>query len=112
MRRIMFAFVLMVLFGAPTISHAQSVTPNDSAFSLTNPWVVGGAVVGVVAINAVTGGAMLAPMVGPVASNVIGGSWFGPMALSVGARQVFCRTTTLLAGAAVGAGLGYWVSAE
>lgn len=108
MRRLLLALAVISILAAPTSGFAQSATPGNS-FSLTNPWVVGGAIAGVVAINAATGGAMLAPMIGPAASNMIGGAWLGPMALSAAARQALCRTTTLVAGAAVGAGLGYWI---
>jgi len=43
---------------------------------------------------------------------MIGGAWLGPMALSAGAQQALYRTSTLLAGAVVGAGLGYWIGAQ
>ncbi|NQW08913.1 MAG: hypothetical protein HQ481_03385 [Alphaproteobacteria bacterium] len=64
MRRIMLAFTVVGMLAAPGTAFAQSAAPSESAFSISNPWVVGGAVAGVVAVNAVTGGAMLAPMVG------------------------------------------------
>ncbi|EDP66980.1 hypothetical protein BAL199_18003 [alpha proteobacterium BAL199] len=98
---------------------AQTVTPPAASATAEAGWsttalvaVGAGAVVGVVALNAVTGGAMLAPMAGPAISNALGGSVLGPAALSVAARQALCRTTTLLAAAAVGAGLGYWIVSE
>lgn len=97
----------------PILTAADAPSTAETASSLAqNPWVVGGAVAGFLAFNAVTGGSLLAPLVGQAASNVLGGAWLGPAALSVAARQVLCRTTTLLAGVTAGAGAGYWLSLQ
>lgn len=117
MRKICAATFGLALLAAPMAAQAQTPAPAISAgpaaeagWSTTSMVAMGvGAVVGVVAINAVTGGAMLAPIAGPAVSNALGGSWLGAAALSAAARQALCRTTTTLAAAAVGAGVAYWV---
>ena len=77
-----------------------------------NPWVVQGAVLGMITVNALTGGAMLAPLVGQTVSAYMGGGLLGSAALSAPARQALCQTTTLLAWMAAGAGAGYWATQQ
>ncbi|MEQ8395695.1 hypothetical protein [Thalassobaculum sp.] len=119
MRRIRAATLALGLLLIPMGAAAQTAAPAAAPAAADAGWsttaivaVSAGAVVGVVALNAVTGGAMLAPMAGPAISNALGGSILGPATLSVAARQALCRTTTVLTAAAVGAGLGYWVVSE
>lgn len=112
MRAILVTALGIGLMSAPTGVAAQTPAASDGWSTATMVAMGAGAVVGVVALNAVTGGAMLAPMVGPAVSNAVGGGMLGPAALSATARQALCRTTTVLAAAAVGAGLGYWIVGE
>lgn len=118
MRTIQAAALGLGLLIAPVGASAQTAAPvldagRDTGWSTTTTLAVGtGAVLGVVALNMVTGGAMLVPMVGPAVSNAVGGSMLGAAALSAPARQALCRTITVLATAAAGAGLGYWLVSE
>jgi hypothetical protein len=97
---------------APVPGAESNRSENTWADVAGNPWVVQGAVVGMIAVNALTGGAMLAPLVGQTASAFMGGSLLGSAALSVPARQALCQTTTLLAWMAAGAGAGYWATQQ
>jgi uncharacterized membrane protein YebE (DUF533 family) len=85
--------------GPITDARAQTVPEATGSWAEVagNPWVVQGAVLGMVTVNALTGGAMLAPLVGQTASTYMGGSW---------------QTTTLLAWMAAGAGAGYWATQQ
>lgn len=117
MRTIRAAALGLALLTAPAAASAQGApaTPSGPAqgWDTTTMLAMGaGAAVGVVALNAVTGGAMLAPMVGAAVSNAVGGNALGAAALSPAARQALCRTITVLATAAAGAGIGYWLVGE
>lgn len=120
MRRIRTAGAAVIILGLMTLlpitdAHAQLADPaveGTWADVASNPWVVQGAVVGMITVNALTGGAMLAPLVGQTASAFMGGGLLGSAALSVPARQALCQTTTLLAWMAAGAGAGYWATQQ
>lgn len=119
MRTIQTAVLGLGLLLAPVGASAQTAgapaapAADSGGWSTTTMLAAGtGAVVGVVALNMVTGGAMLAPMVGPAVSNAVGGNMLGAAALTAPARQALCRTVTVLATAAAGAGIGYWLVSE
>ncbi|MEQ9332073.1 hypothetical protein [Thalassobaculum sp.] len=122
MRTIRAAVLGLGLILAPVAASAQTgaqtgaQTPAPAAaggWSTATTLAVGtGAVLGVVAINAATGGALLVPLAGPAVSNALGGNLLGAAALSPAARQALCRTVTLLATATAGAALGYWIVSE
>ena len=100
--------------GPITAARAQTVPEATGSWAEVagNPWVVQGAILGMVTVNALTGGAMLAPLVGQTASTYMGGSLLGSAALSVPATQALWQTTTLLAWMAAGAGAGYWATQQ
>lgn len=112
-RAAVFASALAVLTPGAE-ARAQTVPEVTASWAEVagNPWVVQGAVVGMIAVNALTGGAMLAPVVGQTASAFMGGGLLGSAALSAPARQALCQTTTLLAWMAAGAGAGYWTTQQ
>jgi hypothetical protein len=119
MRTIQAVALALGLLLAPVGAAAQTAgvpaapATDSGGWSTATMLAVGtGAVVGVVALNMVTGGTMLAPMVGPAVSNAVGGNMLGAAALSAPARQALCRTITVLATAAAGAGVGYWLVSE
>ena len=109
------AFALALAALVPSAdARAQTVPEATGSWAEVagNPWVAQGAVLGMVTVNALTGGAMLAPLVGQTASAYMGGSLLGSAALSVPASQALWQTTTLLAWMVAGAGAGYWATQQ
>lgn len=116
--------VISVLFGlmilaAPGAVSAQSAIAPPVVQSMSDPaeparygpWIgaIAGTTAAVVGVNAWTGGALLAPSVGPALSGVLGGSWLGLSALTpLGAQAAFVTTSLVSVGLAGGV-FGYWL---
>ena len=107
---------------APALAVAQSEIPPPIVKTLDDPeipdpyspWLgaVAGTTVAVVSVNVWTGGALLAPAVGPALSGVLGGAWLGTAAMVPLAAQSLFQTTTLFATGLAGGGLGYWMMGD
>lgn len=119
MRSVIGALIGVGMLMAPMVAYAASDLPPAIVLNLDDPvdpptlspWVgaVAGAAVVVVGVNAWTGGALLAPTLGATVSNVLGGSLFGAAAMAPLAAQDLFRSTTTIATAFLGGGLGYWL---
>lgn len=78
------------------------------------PWVgaIAGTTVAIIGVNAWTGGALLAPTLGPVISGTLGGSWLGLSALTPIGTQSLLVNTTLIASGVAGGLFGHWLSSQ
>lgn len=118
-RSLIHASLGLMILTAPVAAAAQSEMPPPIVQSLAgvevaptySPWLgaVAGTAVAIVGVNAWTGGALLAPTVGPALSAVLGGAWLGTAAVPPLSAQALFETTTLVASGVSGALIGYWI---
>lgn len=109
----------LIALAAPTLAAAQNDIPPPIVKTLAepelpdvySPWLgaIAGATVATVGVNMWTGGALLAPAIGPAFSGVLGGAWLGTAAMLPLASQSLFQTTTLIATGIAGGGIGYWM---
>lgn len=122
MRHIVYVLVGFLVLAAPGAASAQSEVAPPVVQSLHDPatptryspWIgaVAGTTLALVGVNAWTGGALLAPALGPALSGVLGGSWLGLSALTpLGAQAVF-QTTSLIAVGVSGGVIGHWLGSR
>lgn len=122
MRSLIHASLGLMILTAPVTAAAQSDMPPPIVQSLAevaaaptySPWLgaVAGTTVAIVGVNAWTGGALLAPTVGPALSAVLGGTWLGTAAVPPLSAQALFETTTLVASGVSGALVGYWIGSR
>lgn len=109
----------LIALSAPTLAAAQSDIPPPVVQTLAepeipdvySPWLgaFAGATVATIGVNMWTGGALLAPAIGPAFSGVLGGAWLGTAAMLPLASQSLFQTTSLIAIGITGGGIGYWL---
>lgn len=119
-RRVLHAMVGLTLLAVPTVATAQTEIPPPVVQSLKGPespeagtpWLgaAAGAAIAVVGLNALTGGALLTPAVGPTLSGVLGGAWLGTAALPPLSAQALFETTAAVASGVSGGLVGYWLA--
>ncbi len=78
------------------------------------PWLgaAAGTTVAIVAANAWTGGALLAPALGPAISGALGGTWLGMSALTPVGTRTFLETTSLVSIGIAGGIFGHWLVSQ
>lgn len=118
-RGLIHAAVGLAMLAGPVAATAQTEIPPPIVQSLegpetkpeSSPWVgaIAGAAIAVVGVNAWTGGAMLAPAVGPALSGILGGYWLGAAAMPPLAAQAVFETTSLVTAGVSGSLVGYWL---
>lgn len=122
MRPIVIFILGLLIVAAPAAASAQSEIAPPVVQSLHDPeeirhitpWIgaAAGTTVAIIGVNVWTGGALLAPALGPALSATLGGSWLGLSALTpVGARAVF-ETTSLIAVGVAGGVFGHWLGSQ
>lgn len=127
MRRIVLILLGVLMLSVPRAASAQATAPmttmpppivqglNDPAKPIRyGPWigVIAGSTIAVVGINAWTGGALLAPAVGPALSGLVGGTWLGLSAMTPLVAQGFFQTTSLVAYGIAGGVVGHWLGSR
>lgn len=122
MRRAAFLLIGFVMLASPGVAVAQSDLPPPVVESLQSPqtrtnyrpWLgaTAGAAAAIVGVNAWTGGALLAPVLGPALSGLAGGSWLGLSALTPLGAQAFFQTTTVFAAGVAGGLFGHWLGSR
>ena len=122
MRPIVLVLLGLLILAMPGAASAQAEIPPPVVQSLhdpvteayLSPWVgaAAGASAAIIGMNVWTGGALLAPALGPTFSGILGGSWLGLSALTpIGANAVF-QTTSLVAVGVSGGLFGHWLGSE
>jgi len=71
-----------------------------------------GATTGIVVLNVVTSGLVLAPVIGVTASNVLGGAWLGSLALTPPTAELLFHSASVVAVAFATGTLGYFIAEE
>lgn len=71
-----------------------------------------GAATGLVALNVVSSGLVLAPVIGVPASNVLGGAWMGPFAFTPAVNELLFHSASVVAIAFATGTLGYFIAEE
>lgn len=127
MRRIVLILLGALMLSVPGTGSAQTTAPMTTmpppiVQSLNDPagpmqygrWIgaIAGSTVAIVGINAWTGGALLAPAVGPALSGLIGGTWLGLSAMTPLAAQGFFQTSSLVAYGIAGGVVGHWLGSR
>ncbi len=127
MRSVVLVILGILMLAIPGEASAQSSAPASSVpppvvQSLQDPdtpmrygrWIgaLAGTTAAVVGANAWTGGALLAPAIGPVLSGIFGGSWLGVSAMNPLAAQGFFQTTSLIAYGVAGGVFGHWLGSR
>ena len=124
MRRVVLVLLGILVLSIPGTASAQATAPMTSmpppvVQSLEDPvtvirysrWIgaIAGTTVAIVGVNAWTGGALLAPAIGPALSGILGGSWLGVSAMNPLAAQGLFQTTSLIAYGVAGGVVGHWL---
>lgn len=127
MRRVVLVLLGILVLAVPGAASAQATAPMTSmpppiVQSLQDPatpmrygrWIgaIAGTTVAIVGVNAWTGGALLAPVIGPAVSGMLGGSWFGVTAMNPLAAQGLFQTTSLIAYGVAGGIVGHWLGSR
>ena len=112
----------LIALAGPTPAVAQNDIPPPIVKTLADPeipdtyspWLgaVAGATVATIGVNMWTGGALLAPAIGPAFSGMLGGAWLGTAAMLPLASQSLFQTTTLIATGIAGCSIGYWMLSD
>lgn len=122
MQRLILALSLAILLAGPGVAAAQSTPPvvgNLFDPRGTNPLdkdfrnmtgMALGAGGALLAVNVITGGALLTPVVGPGVSAVISGAAVGIPSIPPAMTGELFRLVSILALTATGGYLGYWWS--
>lgn len=118
---------LMTVFFAVQTAAAQSQTQPDSTplpptvvqnidtggYNMTAATgALIGAATGLVALNVVSSGLVLAPVIGVPASNVLGGAWMGPFAFTPAVNELLFHSASVVAIAFATGTLGYFIAEE
>ncbi|MEQ8813273.1 hypothetical protein [Thalassobaculum sp.] len=122
MRQVVVAFLAFLIAATPMAASAQADIAPPVVQSLEDPkvvmtvapWIgaVAGSALAIVGVNAWTGGALLAPTLGPVVSGVLGGSWLGLSALTPIGTRALLENTTLIAVGVSGGLFGHWLGSR
>ena len=115
-------FLAFLIMATPMAASAQTdIAPpvvqslQDPMVAMTvTPWIgaVAGSTLAIIGVNAWTGGALLAPTLGPMVSGVLGGSWLGLFALSPLGTRALLENTTLVAAGVGGGVFGHWLGSR
>ena len=122
MRHVVCLLIGLLVLTAPGLAAAQTDLPPVVVESLKEPdtptpyrpWIAAtvGTTVAIVGVNAWTGGALLAPAVGPFLSGVLGGAWLGTAALTPLSVQNVFQSTSLIAVGVAGGVVGHWLGSR
>jgi hypothetical protein len=125
MRSLVLAVALMGLFVRPAtaqqavdpstaplpptvVQNIQPITDEDGMSAGMGAAI--GAASGVLALNVISGGLVLTPLIGVTASNILGGAWLGPLALLPQAAESVFHATSVAALAFTSGAIGYTVA--
>ncbi|GHD49223.1 hypothetical protein GCM10017083_21230 [Thalassobaculum fulvum] len=122
MQRVLCLLIGLLIVSAPGLAAAQTDIPPPVVQSLTSPetpttyrpWIgaTAGTTIAVIGVNAWTGGALLAPALGPALSGILGGYWLGMSALTPLSAQGVFQTTSLIAVGVAGGVFGHWLGSR